>query len=118
MKIQHRIRYKEVSYNMTGKLDPDYEREVEAATTKLEVAYAKAERRVEAAQKRMDKAARKIETLKVKKARTTAIKEHAVALAEYEDRLRELDEIRQLMTYTPAGSQNRGTKSFRHVPTD
>lgn len=116
MKIEHKVRYREVSHNMTGKLDPDYEREVEEATTKLEVAYAKAERRVEAAKKRMEKAARKMETLKVKKARVVATKEHGIALAEYEDRLRELEEIRQLMTSSPAGSQHRGTKSFRPVP--
>lgn len=118
MKPQHRIRYKEVSYNMTGKLDPDYEREVEASTMKLEVAYEKAKRRAEAAEKRISRAAHKMEHAKVKRSRETARKEHIAALAEYEARLKELEELQALMTSTPAGSSNRGTKSYRHVPTD
>lgn len=118
MKPQHRIPYREISYNMTGKLDPDYEREVEASTMKLEVAYEKARRRAEAAEKRIARAAHKMENAKVRRSRETARKEHMAALAEYEDRLKELQELQALMTYTPAGSANRGTKSYRHVPTD
>jgi len=118
MKPQHRVRYKEVSYNMTGKLDPDYEREVEASTTKLEVAYERAVRRAEAVEKRISRAAHKMGTAKVKKSRETARREHELALAEYEDRLREIREIESLMQSSPASSVHRGTKSFRPVPRD
>lgn len=114
MKLQHRV--PDFSQNMTGKLDPDYEREVERSTVKLEVAYAKAQRRLESVQKRKERAEQKLLTLKTKKSRVATEKELKKLLAEFTAREEELKAIYELMTYTPAGSSNRGIKSFRPVP--
>jgi hypothetical protein len=115
MKLQHRV--PDFSRNMTGKLDPDYEREVERSTVKLEVAYAKAQRRLEAVQKRKERAEQKLLTLKTKKSRVATEKELKKLLAEFIVREEELKTIEEMMTYTPSSSKNRGTKSFRPVPT-
>lgn len=114
MKLQHRV--PDFSQNMTGKLDPDYEREVERSTTKLEVAYARAQRRLEAVEKRRGKLERKLTTVKSKKSRAVAEKELKKLLSEYVDREEELRTIVEMMTSTPAGSLHRGIKSFRPLP--
>ena len=116
MKLQHRV--PDFSRNMTGKLDPDYEREVERSTTKLEVAYARAQRRLEAIEKRKQKLEHKIATTKTKKSKVVAEKELKKLLSEYVAREEELKAIVELMTATPAGSKHRGVKSFRPLPLD
>ncbi len=114
MKLQHRV--PDFSRNMTGKLDPDYEREVERSTTKLEVAYARAQRRLEAIEKRKQKLEHKIATTKTKKSKVVAEKELKKLLSEYVAREEELRTIVEMMTSTPAGSLHRGIKSFRPLP--
>jgi len=116
VKLQHRV--PDFSRNMTGKLDPDYEREVERSTTKLEVAYARAQRRLEAVEKRKDKLERKVATTKTKKSKAVAERELKKLLVEYLAREKELRLIVELMTTTPAGSRYRGVKSFRPLPLD
>ena len=116
MKLQHRV--PDFSRNMTGKLDPDYEREVERSTTKLEVAHARAQRRLEAVEKRREKLERKISTTKTKKSRAVAEKELKKLMSEYLAREEELKAIVELMTATPASSRHRGVKSFRPLPLD
>jgi hypothetical protein len=114
VKLQHRV--PDFSRNMTGKLDPDYEREVERSTTKLEVAYARAQRRLEAIEKRKQKLEHKIATTKTKKSKVVAEKELKKLLSEYVAREEELRTIVEMMTSTPAGSLHRGIKSFRPLP--
>lgn len=116
MKMTHKVPVNLISNNMTGKLDPDYERQVERSTRKLEVEYAKAYRRVEAVEKRALRAQLQSETLKAKKSRDKAKKEYKALILELEARRLELLELERMMTYTPAGSQNRGTKSFKPAP--
>jgi hypothetical protein len=116
MKMTHRVPVDLISYNMTGKLDPDYERQVERSTSKLEAQYAKAQRRVEAMEKRVLHVQMQSETLKAKKSRDKAKKEYKTLILELEARRLELLELEKMMTYTPAGSQNRGTKSFKPAP--
>lgn len=116
MKMTHRVPVDLISYNMTGKLDPDYERQVERSTSKLEAQYAKTQRRVEAMEKRVLHVQMQSETLKAKKSRDKAKKEYKTLILELEARRLELLELEKMMTYTPAGSQNRGTKSFKPAP--
>jgi hypothetical protein len=116
MKITHRVPVDLISDNMTGKLDPDYERQVNRSTRKLEVQYARAQRRVEAVEKRALKAQVRSETLKAKKERDKAKKEYKDLILELEARRLELMELERMMTYSPAGSQNRGKESFKPVP--
>ena len=115
MKIKHRVPLQNFSQDMTGKLDPEYERQVERSTNKLEVEYAKAQRRFESLEKRIAKTQIQVDTLKVKKARDKAKKEYKNLIDELEERRAELLELERMMTYTPAGSQNRGSKSYRPI---
>lgn len=116
MKMRHRIP-DNISYNMTGKLDPAYEAEVEKSTQKLEREWLKAQKRLESARKSAENARLRAESAKTaKKEKDRAQKEYKKALALIAEREAELKEIEVLMTYSPSGSKNRGTKSYRPVP--
>lgn len=117
MKMQHRVPVDKISYNMTGKLDPAYEAEVEKSTQKLEREWQRAQKRLESARKSAENARLRAESAKTaKKEKDRAQKEYKKALALIEERQAELREIELMMTYSPAGSQNRGNKSYRPVP--
>jgi hypothetical protein len=123
MKMQHRAP-SNLSNNMTGKLDPDYEAEVDKATQKLQAKWEKAQRKLEAARLSAEESLRRIEKAEKNKAATAEAKKNKqIAEMEYQralvliaEREAELLELEMMMTSTPAGSQNRGKKSFRSVP--
>jgi hypothetical protein len=123
MKMQHRAP-SNLSNNMTGKLDPEYEAEVEKATQKLQAKWEKAQRRLESARLSAEESLRRFEKAEKNKAATAeAKKNRQIAEVQYQraliliaEREAELVELEMMMTSTPAGSQNRGTKSFRAVP--
>lgn len=123
MKMQHRVP-SNISYNMTGKLDPEYEAEVEKSTRKLEAEWAKAQKKLEGAKISAENARLRAERLEAvresnretKKEREEAEKSYRLALKVLAEREEELRELEIMMTTTPAGSQNRGAKSFRSVP--
>jgi len=123
MKIQHRAP-SNLSNNMTGKLDPEYEAQVDKATQKLQAKWEKAQRKLEAARLSAEESLRRFEKAEKNKAATAeAKKNRQIAEVEYQralvliaEREAELVELEMMMTSTPAGSQNRGTKSFRVVP--
>jgi multidrug resistance efflux pump len=109
---------------MTGKLDPEYEAEVEKSTRKLEAEWAKAQKKLEGAKISAENARLRAERLEAvresnretKKEREEAEKSYRLALEVLAEREEELRELEIMMTTTPAGSQNRGAKSFRSVP--
>jgi acyl-CoA reductase-like NAD-dependent aldehyde dehydrogenase len=113
MKLTHRHKRNSYSENMTGKLDPAYEREVELATNKLEVKYAAAQRRLEAAEKQKELAEKRLAAAHGKKTKAEKQKEFDRILQEYIAREEELQEIIALMNGTPASSVHRGNKSHR-----
>jgi predicted nucleic acid-binding Zn-ribbon protein len=106
---------KEVGSNMTGRLDPDYEAEVERMTVSREVAYASAQRRLDAAERKAKRLEHRLDTATGKTKRLTK-RELATAWEAVEARRAELESLARGMTSTPASAQNRGTKSFRPVP--
>lgn len=124
MKMQHRVPVDKLSFNMTGKLDPEYEAEVEKSTRKLESEWAKAQKKLENARINAENARFRSERLEsiresnreTKKEREEAEKSYRLALEVLAKREEELRELEIMMTSTPAGSQNRGTKSFKSVP--
>lgn len=107
--------FREVGSNMTGKLDPDYEAEVERMTVSREVAWAAAERRLAAAERKAERLARIAESATGKTKRMTK-KDLSAAWAMVELRRTELEELARGMTWTPAPRKNRGTDSYRPVP--
>lgn len=114
--MTHRPRlFREVGDNMTGKLDPAYEAEVERMTVSREVAWAAAERKLAAAERKAEKLTRVAESATGKKKRLTK-KELAAAWAMVELRRNELEDLARGMTTSPAPTQNRGTDSYRPVP--
>lgn len=123
MKIPHRAP-SNLSNNMTGKLDPEYEAQVDKATQKLQAKWEKAQRKLEAARLNAEESLRRFEKAEKNKAATAeAKKNRQIAEVQYQralvliaEREAELIELEMMMTSTPAGSQNRGTKSFRAVP--
>lgn len=123
MKMQHRAP-SNLSNNMTGRLDPEYEAEVDRATQKLQAKWEKAQKKLEAARLSAEESLRRIEKAEKHKAATAEAKKNKhIAEMEYQralvliaEREAELLELEMMMTSTPAGSQNRGTKSFRSVP--
>lgn len=106
---------KEVGSNMTGRLDPDYEAEVERMTQSREVAFAAAQRRLAAAERKAQRLSQRLESSTGKTKRLTK-KELVLAWEAVEARRSELESLSSLMTSTPAPAKNRGTKSFRPVP--
>lgn len=120
MKIHHRVPVDKISYNMTGKLDPDYEAEVERSTAKLEKEWERAQKRVESAKIAAEKArvrAAYVEQQRAEKLeRQEAERQYKLALELLAEREEELRELEVMMTSSPAGSQNRGKKSYRPVP--
>lgn len=121
--MQHRVP-STLSYNMTGKLDPEYEAQVEKATAKLSADWERAQKKLEAAKKSAESARLRAERLwtvqesnrKVKLEREEAEEAYRLALNALAEREEELRELEIMMTSTPAGSKNRGTKSYRVVP--
>jgi hypothetical protein len=109
---------------MTGKLDPEYEAQVDKATQKLQAKWEKAQRKLEAARLSAEESLRRFEKAEKNKAATAEAKKNKqIAEMEYQralvliaEREAELLELEMMMTSTPAGSQNRGNKSFRSVP--
>lgn len=121
MKMHHRVPVDKISYNMTGKLDPDYEAEVERSTKKLEKEWQRAQKRLESAKIAAENARLRAEYVERQKAekleRQAAEREYKLALELLAEREEELRELEVMMTSSPAGSQNRGKKSYRPVPT-
>lgn len=123
MKMQHRVP-SNLSYNMTGKLDPEYEARVEKDTAKLSAEWERAQKKLEAAKKGAETARLRAERLwaiqqsnrEAKLEREEAEKAYRIALDALAEREEELRELEVMMTSTPAGSQNRGKKSHRVVP--
>ena len=113
MKLTHRHKKNNYSENMTGKLDPAYEREVERSTNKLEVEYAAAQRRLESAEKQKIKAEERLAKSNGKKTKAQAQREFDLALQAFIEREHEFQEIVRLMNGTPASSMHRGNKSHR-----
>lgn len=113
MKLVHRIPDIALTANMEGKVDAKYMAQVERSTSKLEKQYAQTLKWIEAAERRAEKAQRRAETLKVSKARKQAQKDYLEAILVLEERRQELAQLARLMGMSPAGSQNRGTKSYR-----
>lgn len=116
MRIQHRVPFREVSQNMTGRLDPAYEREVEAYTARLERDYANAQKRLEAAERKQERLARLLEAATSSKSRKRMERDAQEAWALVEERRLELMRLSSMMTAVPASASHRGTKSFTKVP--
>lgn len=114
MKITHRV--PAYSQNMTGRIEPAYQREVDRSTSRLEREFAAASRALEAAENRAERALRKHEVAKGRKQSGTSRRELQVAWATVELRRDELERISRLMSSSPAGSTHRGDRSFRPVP--
>jgi len=116
MKIQHRVPFSDFSQNMEGKVDPDYMREVDRSTSKLEREYRRAEKRFAAAERRAKKEADIVEKTKQVSEKRAAKKRYKVALEKLEEYRMELDRLARIMQESPAGAAHRGTKSFVPVP--
>jgi hypothetical protein len=91
-------------------ITPEYQAQVDRATSKAMVAYERAQRRLKSAESRL---ARAQSTQSKKK---SAQRELAIALELVELRREELRRIEALMTSVPASAEHRGTRSFRPVP--
>jgi hypothetical protein len=114
LKIQHRVPI--LSQNMTGKIDPEYQREVDATTHRLERDWANAQKSLEAATRRAERAERVAEVAKGRKRERSARDTLALAWATVELRRAELDRLGRIMSTSPAAAIHRGDKSFRPVP--
>lgn len=114
MKIPHRV--PDVSPNMTGRLDPAYEGEVERSTERGEREYAQAQRRVDAAERRARRAEAEVEAARSPKERRLTRKQLAVAWALVELRRQDLAVIERTMQSSPASAGHRGDRSYRPVP--
>jgi hypothetical protein len=83
-------------------LSPAYEREVQESTRRLERRYQQARRRADRAEARL--------------AQAHGHRARARLQAEVELRRAELAELERMMQAAPAGTQHRGTRSYRPVP--
>ena len=101
---------------MTGKLDPDYEREVDQMTARLERDYANAEKRVEASERRAARIERVKESAQTARDKKGYERDLAAAWEQVSARRDELARLASLMSASPASAAHRGTKSFRTVP--
>lgn len=88
-------------------VDDAYEAEVQRSTAKGERLYRLAQKRLAAAEARLARAQAQ-----------PRIKKHVLAelAATVEIRRAELDELRRMMTSSPASAQHRGHDSYRPVP--
>lgn len=111
MKIRHNV---PACALRTDPVTPEYQAEVDRATTKLMRDYERAQRRLEAAEQRLQRA-ESAATRRKKSARVLA-HETRVAAELVELRREELQHIEALMKSVPASAEHRGTRSFRPVP--
>lgn len=116
MKITHKFPTPQLTANMTGKLTPEYEREVEQSTARLEQQYLQAQKSFAAAERRAMKKAARVANERTKASGQRAKREVQLAWLQVEERRRELNALSRLMTTTPASAKNRGTSSWKPVP--
>jgi hypothetical protein len=95
-------------------VDEAYQRQVDRATDRREREYAAAEKRRAAAQRRLKRAERHLAA--VVAAPKVRRQEKRAAVAAVEARRLELADLLREMTATAAGTEHRGTASYRPVP--
>jgi hypothetical protein len=95
-------------------VDAAYQREVDRATERRERGHAAAEKRRVAAQRRLERAERHLAV--VVAAPKVRRQEKRAAVAAVEARRLELADLLREMTATAAGTEHRGTASYRPVP--
>lgn len=115
-KIPHHFPDEALVNNMTGRVDPEYEAEVEAMTARRELAWEKAERALENVVRRHENAKRRAETAKTRAAREHAKREIAKLWEEIEARRAELAVLQGIMQSSPQSAAHRGSKSHRTLP--
>jgi hypothetical protein len=114
VKLKHHV---PVQAFQSDPITPEYQAEVDRATSSLQVRYEAAERRLAAAELRLQRARLKTVAASAKKSRRTAkLNEIKVAEELVELRREELQRIEAMMNAHPAASPNQGRKSHRPVP--
>jgi hypothetical protein len=116
MKIAHRVPTVAPTSNMTGRIEPGYQREVDNSMARFAADYLRAQKSLEGAERRLKKAQSIAVEGLVKKAKAKADKDTQALWVLVEARREELNILARHMSSTPAGSKNRGTDSFRPVP--
>ena len=116
MKIQHRMPASAFNSNMTGRIDEDYQIEVDRTTERLEREFNSERLRLESAERRHARIANSVKADKTRRAREHHDRDIRAAWALVEERRQELGRLAALMTSSPQSATHRGTKSHRKVP--
>lgn len=114
MKLRHNV--PDTSSNMTGKVQPEYQAQVDRSTHRLEREYLAQEKRVIAAGARAAKAQRQLDAATGARARRLGAHDLAVAWELVQIRREELDRLARLMSQAPQSAAHRGNASFRPIP--
>ena len=113
MKLKHNT---PATQPRSATITPEYQAEVDRATSKAMVAYERAQRRLAAAETRLTLAQEKRERAKSAAQRRLAEHKMAVAAELVELRREELLRVEALMKSAPASAEHRGVRGFRPVP--
>ena len=117
--MSHRVRLardEELTANMTGRVDPSYQRRVDEQTESRMLAYAAAVRALESAEKVAQRAALSVQSATTARDKKRRASREAVAWAHVQLRWEELERIQRIMSTSPAAASYRGTSSYRPVP--
>lgn len=114
MKVAHQVRVPPTN-NMTGKLDADYQAEVDASMERLSREYERELKALAIQERRRVKAEnRSLNAATSAERREASARLRAIDEA-IEARRQELLKLQRLMTEIPAPSRNRGSRTVRHV---
>lgn len=114
--MTHRAYQPPLTANMTGHIDPEYQREVDRSTNKLEIEYARETRKLIADERRHARLARTAPNAKTRGTRSHREREMRDLWTAIEARRVELRRMERLMSASPQSSSHRGTGSYRPVP--
>jgi hypothetical protein len=117
--VTHRIRLArddELTDNMTGNIDPDYQRRLDEQIESREKAHGAALRALEAAERAAQQATRAVRAATTARDKKHRASKEAVAWAHVQLRREELERIQRIMSTSPAAARYRGTSSYRPVP--
>jgi hypothetical protein len=116
MKLTHHVPDVALTNNMTGRLSPEYEAEVAAATARHERDYRKAQHALDLAVRKLDRAEAAVRSARGTRERRREEHEQRIAWEIVELRRLDLLRLAELMQTSPQSAQHRGTGSFRPVP--
>jgi hypothetical protein len=113
-KSRHRVPV-EIVMRITAEITPEYQRQVDRSTEKLEREYIQAQKRLEAAERRALKVGPEPHAKKRRSTADTREKRLIDLWAEVELRRQELMDIERLMHGSHVPQRNRGRGSFKPV---